>query len=62
VDGTGQVIDEDRPADPDLVAQQPGIGQLAVERIVVLDVFAWMRFAGIDERPVNFGMPGGRGV
>jgi hypothetical protein len=62
VHGTGQVVDEDRPADPDLVTQQPGIGQLAVERIVVRDVFARMGFAGVDKRPVGLGMPGGRGV
>jgi len=60
--GTGQVVNKDRPADPDLVTQQPGMGQLPVERIVLRDVFTRMGFAGVDERPVGLRVPGGRGV
>jgi AcrR family transcriptional regulator len=58
----GQVIHQDRAADTGLVAQQPGIAELAGEGVVVPDVLTRMCLASVDEYPFSFGVPGSRGV
>jgi len=57
-----QVIDQDRPADPGLLAQQPGAGELVLEGVMVADVLTGVRLAGADERPGRFRVAAGRGV
>lgn len=62
VHSSGEVVDQDGPADADLVAQEPGVGEFGLEALVVADVFAGMRFSGVDENPLGLGMSFGRDV
>lgn len=62
VRGAGEVVDEDVPADADLVAQQPGVGELGVQRVVRPDPLTRMRLAGVDEDPIEVGTAVGRVV
>jgi hypothetical protein len=62
VGGAVEVVDEDVAADAHLVAQQPGIGQLGLERVVVGDMFARVSLADVDEHPVDVWVAVGRVV
>jgi hypothetical protein len=53
-----EVVDEDRPRDPEFVAQPPGAGELVLEALVRRQVLAWVRFARVDEVPAVLGMQG----
>jgi hypothetical protein len=57
-----EVVDQDRPADADLVAQQPGVGELVVEGVVGVDVPARMGLTGVHEHPRELGVAVGRGI
>ena len=51
VGGAFQVVDENRPPDADLIAQQSGMLQFRLEGIDRADDLARMRFPGVDEEP-----------
>ena len=46
-----QVVDQDRAADPDLVAEPPGGGELGSEVSVRPDDLPGVRLSGVDEEP-----------
>jgi hypothetical protein len=46
-----QVVDQDRAADPDLVAEPPGGGELGSEVSVRPDDLPRVRLSGVDEEP-----------
>lgn len=56
MDGTAEVVNEDRPRDADLSAQAAGRSELLVEARVGSEVLARMRLPGVDEVPVPLGM------
>jgi hypothetical protein len=49
VDGAGEIVDEDRTGDSDLVAQTRGGCELVVERRMRAEELARVRFARVDE-------------
>jgi hypothetical protein len=57
-----QVVDQDVPADPGLLGQQIGAGQLALEAVVAGNALARVRLPCVDERPRGLGMAGRRGI
>lgn len=54
------MVDEDGTPYPDLVAQQPGVGEFGLEAVVGSDLLPGMGLPGIDEEPSGAGMPLGR--
>ena len=52
-----EVVDEDRPGDAELVAEQPRRGELVLEAPVRAEVLAGMRLARVDEVPAVAGVP-----
>lgn len=56
MDGTAELVDEDRPRDADLVAQAAGRSELLVKAAMRCQMLAWMGLAGVDEVPVPLGM------
>lgn len=57
VDGAGEIIDEDRAGDSDLVAQTRGGGVLVVERSVWAEKLARVRLTRVEEVPAPAGKP-----
>ncbi len=53
----GKVVDEDRPADADLVAQQPRAPELVVNAAMRADILAGVRLPGVDEVPGDVLVP-----
>ena len=62
VGGPGQVVEQDRAADADLVTQQGRVGSLDLEGGVVADVLARVGFPGVHEVPGHLGVAIGRVV
>lgn len=58
----GEIVDQHGPADADLVAQEPGVGEFGLEALVVADMLAGMRLSGVDENPLGLGVSIGRDV
>src|SRR5215211_1994979 len=56
VDGAGEIVDEDRTGDSDLIAQTLRSCELVVERHVRAEQLAWMRLARVDEVPAPSGL------
>ena len=56
VGGAFQIVDQDWPADADLVPEEAGAGQLGFEAVVSPDLLAGMGLAGVDEYPTGVRM------
>ena len=55
--GSLEVVDEDRPCDPDPVPQPPGRRELVLEGGVRPEMLARMRLPRVDEVPAEAGVP-----
>ena len=60
--GAVETVDDDGPADADLVAEQARVGELVVECAMRSDELTGMRFTCVDEVPRDIWVPVGRGV
>jgi len=56
VRGPGEVVQQDRPSDVDLVTESLRVGPLVREGGVVADVLARVRLAGVQEVEGNVGV------
>jgi len=54
--GSLEVVDEDRPCNPDLLPQPAGRGELVLEGGVRPEMLAWMRLPRVDEVPAEAGV------
>ncbi|MBA3362115.1 MAG: hypothetical protein H0T94_11730 [Acidimicrobiia bacterium] len=50
-----EVIDQDGPANSDLISQPPGVRKLLFEALLGADQLAWVSFPGVDECPIGVG-------
>jgi len=57
VGGALQVVNQNRPSNPNLVAEETGGRQLGIEAAMSTNLLAGMGLPGNNERPGGFGMP-----
>jgi len=52
-----ELVDQDGPANSDLISQPPGVRPFLIEASVGSDQLPWVSFPGVDECPIGFREP-----